>query len=74
MNRNIELTLATTLSILITFILFHFLNGKRATGSLFQHIVADNEHRDHLVWSCFINRRSMYLLEISVPIYYILFK
>ena len=59
MNTTLQLIVATSFSLLITFTLYSITYEKRANNSLFQHIVADAFHLNHLVLACSINRQSM---------------
>jgi hypothetical protein len=61
MKNDIELILAATLSVLLTFILYHALNETKITDTLFQHLIVDCLHPSHLFLPCLINQRSMYL-------------
>jgi len=53
--------MATSFSLLITFIFHCVLYEKRASNSLFQHIMADTCHHRFLFVSCPINRQGMHL-------------
>ena len=55
-----QLIIATSFSLLITFMVHIVLNGKRAHNSLFQHIVADTQHYTSLSAACLLKQRSMY--------------
>ena len=59
MNAAMQMMIATSFSLLITFTLYSITYEKRASNSLFQHIVADTFHVNHLMLACLINQRSM---------------
>lgn len=61
MNATLQIILATSFSLLITFTLYTITYERRANNSLFQHIVADTFHSNNLIVACFIDRQSMIL-------------
>ena len=59
MNATMKIMIATSFSLLITFTLYTITYEKRASNSLFQHIVADTLRSHNLILACLINQRSM---------------
>ena len=59
MNAAVQIMIATSFSLLITFTLYTITYEKRATNSLFQDIVADTFHLNNFLLACLINQRSM---------------
>ncbi len=59
MNNGLNIMIATSFSLLITFTFYSVLNDKQANMSLFQHIIADTFHYNQLAMACLINQQSM---------------
>ena len=73
MKNNVQIILATSSSIMITFTFHIVLNEKRASNSLFQYIIADTFHHSHLSLSCLINQRGTYSLKSNFSILYVIY-
>lgn len=53
MGHNVQILMGIILRLLITLILCHVLNGKQATNSVFQRIIADTYHHTYLFACCY---------------------
>ncbi len=69
--NKMPIIMAISFSLLITFIFHCVLYEKRASNSLFQHIMADTCHHRFLFVSCPINWQGMHLWKI-IFLYFIL--
>jgi hypothetical protein len=59
MNNDVQIMIAISFSLLITFTFHRALNEKRASNSLFQHTIADTGHHGFLVLALFISQRGI---------------
>jgi hypothetical protein len=57
--NDIQIILATSLSLLITFTFHRALLDKRASNSVFEYIVEDTFHHGYLFLSCSMNGRGI---------------